>query len=351
VSVGDKLKGKKKRLDVDEVIKQVLTKSRTARELREAVTSRTGVSVRTYHRHVKKLLRQEVVEASFERRSDGRIVKKYVLCRKQLKIKEEKQLIGQGIVRPIKGLDYRLSRELLELAAWIKREPKGWVEDVRVKEARHCLEEFSSLVPEILPSREDPDAYAFVWSDEAVREFDLEENVSSRFFNLKLVYDAMEADFGEEFSDGIEVFVGAYWTPVIVNRIPIYAQYMRPLQYVGQPIAYRITEEPQSVCIAVCRGADTIRVIHVETRRGKLKKSWVKGMAKQLHAKKICMSGRGSLKDELKRRILLNLRRAFEQHKLWIPGRYVELIEDLCDYGYRKPSNGYVMALALAMNL
>jgi len=34
-----------------------------------------------------------------------------------------------------------------------------------------------------------------------------------------------------------------------------------------------------------------------------------------------------------------------------IPNRYAILIEDLLEYGYRKPSSGYVFALAIAINL
>jgi hypothetical protein len=103
---------------------------------------------------------------------------------------------------------------------------------------------FSSLVPEITPSREDPDAYAFVWSGEAFWELRLEGRVSSRFFDLKPVYDSVVPDLGAGFSDYCEVFLGVFWTHV---------------------------EEPHAVCVGVCRRADgSVGVVHVETREGKL---------------------------------------------------------------------------------
>ena len=93
-----------------------------------------------------------------------------------------------------------------------------------------------------------------------------------------------------------------------------------------------------------------IRVVHVETREGKLDKAWFSGLAKQFRAKKARMIGYDSLKDDVKRRLLLNLRSVLEQRRLLISSRYVGLIDDLCEYSYRQPSNGYVLALAIAVD-
>jgi len=115
---------------------------------------------------------------------------------------------------------------------------------------------------------------------------------------------------------------------------------------------YRLIEELQSVCVAVRRETDTsIRVVHVETREGKMDKAWVRGLAEQLKAKKNRMVGYDSLREDARRSLLLKLRSVFKQNKLLISGRYTALIKDLREFSYRKPSSGYVLALAIAVNL
>lgn len=127
---------------------------------------------------------------------------------------------------------------------------------------------------------------------------------------------------------------------------------MQPLRYVGQPSEYRPIEEPHSVCVAVCREPDAnIRVVYVETLEGKLDKAWVSGIAEQLNAKKFQMVGYNSLKEDARRKLLLNLHDVLEQRRLAIFSRYNYLIEDLWEYSYRKPSSGHVLALATAVNL
>jgi hypothetical protein len=169
---------------------------------------------------------------------------------------------------------------------------------------------------------------------------------------MKLIYDAVTADVSEEGSVVGPVFVGAYWLPVVVEYVPIYSTRMQPLQYVGRPVAYQPVMEPQSVCVAVRRGADPImRVVHVETRKGRLEKAWVRAVATQLKAKKTARKGHDSLREDDRRALLLNLRDVFVQHRLLIPPRYAPLIDDLRDYSYRKSSNGYVLALATAVDL
>ena len=234
--------------------------------------------------------------------------------------------------------EYPPRRDFLELATWIKREPSGWAEDDNVKNAKLCLEHCTQLIPKIGKPHEDPDSYVFVWSEEARRLLRLQEPTSSRFFSLKLVYDAVSAALTKEMLAVGPVFVGAYCTPVI--------------RYVGRPSEYRLVEGLQSVCVAVRTGTDkSIRVVHVETREGKLDKAWVRGLDRQLKAKKNRMVGYDSLKEDVRRSLLLKLRGVFEQNKLLISGRYAALIEDLREFSYRKPFSGYVLALAIAVDL
>ena len=185
---------------------------------------------------------------------------------------------------------------------------------------------------------EDPDSYAFTWPDEAIRELKLQEPTSPRFFDLKLIYDTVTADLTKETLGLSPVFVGAYCTPVV--------------RYVGRPTEYRLIEKPQSVCVAVRRETDpSIHVVHVETREGKLDKAWIRGLAKQLKAKKNHMIAYDSLKEDARRSLLLKLRSVFEQHTLLISSRYAALIEDLREFSYRKLSSGYVLGLAIAVDL
>jgi hypothetical protein len=330
------------------MIKQTLSaEPKTPKKLKESVINKTGVSERVYYRHLKRGLDRGEIEEIPEKGSDGRIVKKYALKRKEASLAE-------ALILPTTvSLDFRPIKELLELAAWIRQEPAGWSEDDEdVKKAKLCLEHCSYLVPEIEIPHEDPDSYVFIWPDEAMRELGLQEPLSSRFFDLKDIYDAMMADLNREVLSVEPVFAGAYCTPVVVGRVGIYGEHMQPLRYVGRPSEYRLIEEPQSVCVAVRKESDmNIRVVHVETREGKLDKAWFSGLAKQFRAKKARMIGYDSLKDDAKRRLLLNLRGVLEQRRLMISSRYVGLIDDLCEYSYRKPSNGYVLALAIAVGL
>lgn len=325
---------------------------------------------KTLHKHRKHLIEHGLLEKDYDREVDSIIYSvpklyRYLAQEKELRrsidegkpfsIKLQKGGLGEAIVRPLAEMvftEYPPKKELLELAAWIKRAPSGWAEDGDVKNAKLCLEHCRYLIPEIRIPHEDPDRYVFIWPDEAMRELKLQEPSSSRFFDLKLVYDAMMADLNREVLGVGPVFVGAYCTPVVVGYVGIYGGRMQPLRYVGRPSGYRLIEEPQSVCVAVRKETDkSIRVVYVETRKGKLDKAWVSGLAKQLKAKKNRMIGYDSLKEDTKRNLLLNLRSVFEQHRLLISGRYATLIEDLREFSYRKPSSGYVLALAIAVDL
>jgi hypothetical protein len=318
--VSDKSGSEDVRQDVDEVIRRVLSaKPHTAHELKKTVIERSGVSERTYFYHLNKLLKQGVIEEVSEKSDSGRLLTGYDLCRQQPRVTESEE-----VARSIQVAPYPARRFLLELAAWIKREPWGWQKLRCVEQARMYLCMCPYLVPEIAPSSEDPDAYEFIWSDEASGELRLENKRSSRFFDLKPVYDAIVPDLDAGSSDDCDVFLGVFWTPL---------------------------KKPHAVFVGVCRRIDgTMGVVHVETREGKLEKSWGKGVGEQLESKSIHVCSYDSLKNGLKRRVLLNLRRVLMQHRLLIPNRYTQLIEELCDYSYMKSSEGHVLALALALD-
>ena len=241
-------------------------------------------------------------------------------------------------------------KTLLELAAWIKREPSGWPEDDYVKEAKSLLKEHPHLLPEIGPPSEDPDRYAFIWPRRSPEELTLETPRFPRFFDMKLLYDAVAEDVGTQGACVGPVFAGAYWSPVIVGPVD-YDTHMRPPRSVGRSSEHYVIETPQSVCVAVCREPDTnLQVVYLETRKGTLNRAWVNGLVKQLTAKKAHITEHASLTDDVKRVVLLNLRQVLEQQRLRIPRRYTSLIQELREYGYRKPSSGYVLALALAVD-
>jgi len=297
------------------------------------------------------------IEEITHKDSRGRLVKKYSLVKEE-KAKPKDEVKASRLKKSSegKGLVYVATevpeRRVLELAAWIRRKPTGWATDREdVKKGQFFLKHWSHLVPEIGKPEEDPDSYAFVWPGEALEELKLEGLVSSRFFDFKLVYDTVTVDLSKETPSVEPVFLGAYCSPVIVGYMGYYT-HMQQLHRVGQPNVRRVINEPQSVCVAVGKEADgSIRVVYVETHKGKLDKAWVSGLAKQLRAKKKRMTGYDSLKEDVKRKLLLNLRGVFEQRKLLIPNRYAILIEDLLEYSYRKPSSGYVLALGIAADL
>jgi len=314
------------------------------------------ISRKTIRKHRERLLENGLLKKDFDMETNSMVYsvpKKYRYLAREKKLRKlidegkgfsvklQKSRPGETILLPSAEMalkEYPPKKELLELAAWIKRKPSGWTKNSDVKAAKLCLEHCPHLIPEIGISHEDPDSYVFTWPDEAIREFKLQEPTSSRFFDLKLIYDAVTADLTKEMLGVGPVFVGAYCTLVV--------------RYVGRPSEYRLIEELQSVCVAVRRETDTsIRVVHVETREGKLDKAWVRGLAKQLKAKKNRMIEYDSLKEDARRSLLLKLRSVFEQHTLLISSRYAALIEDLREFSYRKPSSGYVLGLAIAVDL
>jgi hypothetical protein len=193
----------------------------------------------------------------------------------------------------------------------------------------------------------------FVWSDEACYGERFGEFVQSRFFRLKDVYRAIVENSETDLVVGCGgVFVGAYGSEVVAEQVTVYENMDKQIQALHKPMELKIVEEPFSVCVAVCKGVNgVLRVVHVEGRRWKLDKAWVKGVSKQLGAKAQNMLTWGALKEDVKRDVLLKLRGVLEEHALVVPNSYMKLVEELLDYSYKNLSSGYVYALALAVDL
>lgn len=339
---------------------QLKSGAKTLKELRKACEKR-GISTSTFYYHMKQLVNKlKEIEKIRVEDAQGRVVEKYSLVEEKVVFWEKSSGIRGFSIGGIE-VEVPSNRRVLELAAWIKREPKGWKSDIfEVKVAKLYLEHSGYLVPDIVSAPEDPDAYAFQWPSEELERLDIEELkrldlyrcVHSRFFNLKSVYDVLVDDSNKKGLSTGAVFVGAHSAPMVVDHVGVYGAGMHPLPYVGRPIGYEPVNELGSVCVAVCKEEEgMIRVMRVEKRWGKLDKTWVKSLTKQLNAKKFRMIEFESLKEDVKRELLINLRGILEQHKLLIPKRYVKLIEELLDYSYKKPSSTYVSALATAVDL
>ncbi len=329
---------------MDELIKHLLsTGGKTPKELREAVIGKTGVSDRVYYRHLRKLLERKEVEETYEEGGGGRKIKKYSLR------KEEKLLVRvarESIIcyRP----EFAISRRLLELASWIKRSPEGWVESEDVGKAKQLLTH--QLVPEIKPSYEDPDSYAFVWPDGNKARLNPDDFIHSRFFNFKSVHNAIVETLEPTYTLPGKIFVGAYYSPFTAEYVASSEDMEEQMRYIGKPCEFKIVEHPHCISVAVCKRADnSICVIHVESRDGQVDKAWIKGLAQQLGAKKFQIQQ--WLSEDARRKLLINLRETLEQRKLLIPKRYIKLVEELFDYSYKKPSTGYATALAIAVEL
>ena len=323
--------------DVDELIEQVLLgEPKTPNELFNAVMKKADVVGRTYYHHLRKLVKCGVVEEVSEKGDDGRILKRYALRPSSLP-----EASGELD-------DVPCSRRLLELAAWLRLNPDGWPLFEAVRKAMVLEKNCRYVVPLIEPSHEDPDRYVFVWSDDAVNKLKLDDYVSSRFFSLRSVYDSVKIDSSKGGQSDCQVFLGAYGTRAVVTYVDCYTA-MRPLRYVGQPYESDPSEMPQSFIVAVCKEGDVLRVIHVETRMGRLDRVWVSGLAGSLKAAESRVATCGSLKEDYRRSVLLNLRGVLEQHVLAVPSRYVMLVEELLDFSYGGPSSGLVLALAFAV--
>ena len=217
-----------------------------------------------------------------------------------------------------------LGRTLLELAAWVKLNPEGWnIEDINVKNAKLCLEHTSYFIPAVGETNEDPDSYAFVWPKESLKEIKLGSTHFSRFFDYKTVYDSVQVGTKTNSGGNGAVILGAFCS--------------------------KDNDVPLSVIVAVRQEGNHLDVVQVERRFGKLDKAWVKGASNHLKPKAEFVLSQEKLKDSVKREVLLTLRDTLDKHVLTIPNRYTQLVEELFDFSYAGPPNGYVLALALAV--
>ena len=327
--------------DVDEAIKRLLASgAKMPKEIRKAIVEKVGVSERVYYMHIKKLLEMGEIEEIFEEeKKGGRKVKKYRL-RKKERIKSEAK--GKGIVVPFP--EPTIPRRLLELTAWIKFDPEGWPESDDVKEAKKLLGHY--FTPRVEIPCEDPDKYAIVWPQ-------LGDFISTRFFSLKSIYQAVEK-YRIEQPTG-DIFAAAFFSPQTVEYATFYSVGEWRPSRISEFSEPRVIEKPHSVAVAVCKDANRIvHVVYVEKCEEPIEvrhidNVWAKGVFRQLGAKKFRAYDR--LDEDFRRKIMLNLREHFEQRKLSIPKRYTKLIEELMDYSYNKPSNAYVPALAAAVDL
>jgi len=338
------------RCDLDELIEAALSAgSKAPDELLKAVMEKAQVNERTYYRHLEKLLDIRVVEEFSEKANDGRITKKYALKASAFPAATISPLFKASLVYE----DIPPSRRYLELAAWLQREPEEWPPFEAVRKSRCVMNNYAYLVPAIEASREDPDRYAFVWSDEPCYGRREGEFVQSRFFRLKDVYMAVVQDPLSELAvDCKSAFLGAYGSEVAAEQVAVYGNMRTQIENMHKPMDLQIVEQPFSVCIGVCKEANNaLRVVYVEGRTGKLDKAWVKGVSAQLGAKAQSMVSWDGLKENVKRAVLLKLRNIIEKHALMVPNRYVKIVEELLDYSYKNPSSGYTHALALAVDL
>ena len=345
MSLGDNSKDKKSEVDVEELIEQVLSSgSKTPRELSQTVMSKIEYDKRTYYRHLKKLLKRKIVAEVAEQDENGRVKKKYAL-------RSIEQPSSNSPTLPVcKEAREEIvpSRRLLELAAWLRREPDDWPNFRIVRRAMLAEQIYGRLVPSIEPPGEDPDRYTFVWSDEAVQSLKLEKAESPRFFELKSVLEIVRSHSSLDIKCDGEVFLGACSIPVVTGYVGYYTG-MQSLRHVGQPNVIEPIEEPKSFCVAVCEKPEGITVVHMETRKGKLNNEWISGIAKHLKAKRTLTVNYNCLGENFRRDLLMNLRDVVDQRRLRISNRHITLIDDLMEYSYKKTSNGSLLALALAV--
>ena len=204
------------------------------------------------------------------------------------------------------------------------------------------LKRHSELVPSIATNVEEPDRYAFVWSDEP-------DDLQPRFFRLKDVIQAVAPQQETEPKVCGDVFVGGYG-PDSCPEPPWYRSGMAPLRFVGVPPEVIFDEILNSFCVGVRKETSgTLQVVYVESMHGLLDEDWVKGISKQLNAKAECTLSWDALREDVKRETLTTLRNVLEKHTLKIPNKYPDITEELLDFSYKTPSKGFVQALALAV--
>jgi len=310
------------------ILRELSSGSKTSKYLKEACI-RAGIEESTYYYHLKQLIEKlKEIEKISERDNTGRLIIKYALKKEEKKPDKFHWIANTGgfCAFEVDGheVPYPPSRTLLELAAWIKHNQKGWnIANINVKNAKLCLEHTSYFIPIVGETSEDPDAYAFAWPDASLKEIKLGNTSFSRFFDYKDVYDAVHVGTTNNSRGNGDVFLGAFGS--------------------------KDADDPSSVIVAVRREGNHLDLVKMEHCLGKLDKAWVKGVSNHLKAKNEFVLSQEKLKDSDKREVLLTLRDTLGKHALSIPSRYTQLVEELFDFSSRGPTSGYVLALALAV--
>jgi hypothetical protein len=237
--------------DLDELIESALSAGPKAPdELFKVVMKKAQVNERTYYRHLEKLLDIHAVEELSEKDNNGRINKKYALKASAFPASTISLLLKPSPVYE----DVSPSRRYLEIAAWLQREPEEWPQLEAVRKSKLVMNNYAYLVPGIEASHEDPDRYAFVWSDEPCYGQRDGEFVQSRFFRLKDVYLTVVQDPPSELAVGCgSVFLGAYGSEVVAEQVTVYGNMRTQIETMHKPMELQIVEDPFSVCVAVCK--------------------------------------------------------------------------------------------------
>lgn len=296
------------RIDVQDLIIEGLSSGpKTPSELENYVSKKIQLSKRAHQRHVEKLIARKVVEEIAEKGESGRLIIKYALVTDS----EEETAENEEPIEP--------TTNLLEIAAWINLEPNNWPPIKAVTKARILLKTHSQQIPTIAPSVEDPDSYVFVWPNNPY-------DIHPRFFRLKDIFQAMKPPWESDQPPDGTVFASC-----------------------SRSSPSNPNETTFTVCIAISKEkTGTLRIIHVESNSGPTDKAWIKSVHKQYNAKSE-IEITNNRPDEKTRTALTNLRNVLEKHELVIPSRYINLINELLNYSYNKPSKGYAQALAGAV--
>lgn len=293
--------------DVDTVIERILTSGRkSAGDLKDAVVSVTGISDRVYYRHLRRLVKRDVVEKVVEN-VDGELTIMYRL-KPEVKTGSHPVYWGNSTYA---GHLWRL----WEVAAHMKADPKGWNDgDADVKEAKSILGSHRSLVPKIVKSDLDPDKFIYSWPHLVEKRYGYKiRKQFPRFFDLKRVYEAKGKAEGISEPVGGSAFLG-------VNDFEVFNK-------VG-------VSEQWQICVVVRRTSnDMFYVVHAEKFLIQGRGDGVSNLRKQFDTEIQRVSE--STDEELRREMLFHLREVLDQGRISIPGRYKLLLKDLRLFSFR----------------
>ncbi len=130
-----------------------------------------------------------------------------------------------------------------------------------------------------------------------------------------------------------------------------YEDMIEQLRQYHVPLKLCVSEGSFSICVAVCREASgVLRVVHVEGRKERLDKDWVRGVSRHLIAEAERVLESAKLKEDVVRDLLIGLNATLRRRLLAIPDRYSKLTDELLNYSYGKPASGHALSLALAVD-